>query len=613
MILRVVAGLVRAGHAPSLSTLRGLASGHNGSALHTSQQACQRAFGTSPSPEDRPPLAGQPIPSTHPELLAPGQLTPGVTAAEYAARRQQLAELLPPGSIAVLPSAATTYMAGVIPWPYRQDPDYYYLTGLNQHGLAIITSARAAAGDQGPAGAGGGGGGGGGGRFILFIDAPNAQRTKWDGAGVSREVAAEVFGADEVHYMHEMPRRLAALASAAAASSSSSSSSSPLVLFDSDRVGGHHYSTLMALLKPALETPGRISPLRPLLHNMRLVKSPAEAGLMRASAVLASAALRHCMASTVPGVTEYGLAAAFEYGVKAGGAARLAYPTVCAGGADACTIHYGRNDKTLQAGQMVLMDAGCEYGGYVSDVTRTWPVAGRGAAGPRGGRGGFSGPQRDVYAVVLEAHQRCLAATRPGSSIRDLHHLCIDVLSEGIRDLGLRPGASLAEIRGSMYRDYFWHSLGHYLGLDTHDTHLVGHDRPLAPGMIITVEPGLYIPDDPRYGPLAGLGVRIEDDVAVTAAGCEVLSDQAPVAIAEVEELAGSAVEAAAAAEAAARAGGAEPRTLPLPPRGPQPALWQMMYGRVAASAAAEAIGVPGAGAAGATARERGAATATVS
>ncbi|KAG2424574.1 hypothetical protein HXX76_014454 [Chlamydomonas incerta] len=600
MLSRVVAGLLkRAGHAaPSLPALRGLVSELAGSVLET-QQICSRTFGTAPSSEERPPLAGQPTSATHPELLAPEQLTPGVTAAEYAARRRQLSELLPPGSIAVLPSASTTYMAGVIPWPYRQDPDFYYLTGLTQHGLAIITASRAPGG-------GASSGGGGGGKFILFIDAPNAQRAKWDGAGVGREAATGLFGADEVHYLHEMPRRLAALASAAS-SASSSASSSPLLLFDSDRVGGHHYSTLMALLKPALEAPGRVGPLRPLLHNMRLIKSPAEAGLMRASAVLSSAALRHCMASTAPGVTEYGLAAAFEYGVKAGGAARLAYPTVCAGGADACTIHYGRNDKTLQAGQMVLMDAGCEYGGYVSDVTRTWPVAGRGGAGARGGRGGFTGPQRDVYAVVLEAHQRCLAAARPGSSIRDLHHLCIDVLSEGIRDLGLRPGASLAEIRGSMYRDYFWHSLGHYLGLDTHDTALVGHDRPLAPGMVITVEPGLYIPDDPRYGPLAGLGVRIEDDVLIGAAGCEVLSDQAPVAIAEVEELAGSAVEAAAAAEAAARAGGAEPRTLPLPPRGPPAELWQMMFGRSSASAAADAMGVPGTGAAGASAREGGA------
>eukprot|EP00198_Chlamydomonas_reinhardtii_P000397 XP_001689732.1 predicted protein [Chlamydomonas reinhardtii] len=196
MLTRVVAGLMRAGHtAPSVPALRGLMCGRTGSAPRA-PHICSREFSTAPSPEERPPFAGQPISSTHPELLAPGQLTPGVTAAEYAARRRQLSELLPPGSIAVLPSAATTYMAGVIPWPYRQDPDFYYLTGLLQHGLAVITAARTHGAEIS-------GGGGGGGKFVLFIDAPNAQRAKWDGATLSREVAAAEFGADEVAYMHE--------------------------------------------------------------------------------------------------------------------------------------------------------------------------------------------------------------------------------------------------------------------------------------------------------------------------------------------------------------------------------------------------------------------------
>ncbi|GIL85310.1 hypothetical protein Vretimale_10733 [Volvox reticuliferus] len=544
MLARVVAG-ISAGH-------RDITPSTTLNILGESSASCLRAFNIiktffSTHINTSCPPAGQPTATTHPELLDPHELTPGIPASEYRARRNRLGQLLPPGGAAILPAAATTYMSGVIPWPYRQDPDFFYLTGLTQHGLAVLTAPGAGSSQDV--------------RYTLFIDAPNTNRERWDGATVSREAAREVFGADEVFWMHEMPRKLQDLAKTTVP-----------ILYDTDRVGAYHHSALGIALRPALELPGRVAPLRPLLHSMRLIKSPAEAAMMRTSAAVASAAVRHCMAVTTPGTTEYGLAAAFEYGIKSAGAQRLAYPTVVAGGPDACTIHYGRNDKVLAGGQLVLMDAGAEFWGYVSDVTRTWPVG-----------GAFSGPQRDVYAIVLEAHQRCLAACRPGSSIRELHALCVDILSEGLRELRLLPGASLAEIRSSLYREFFWHSLGHYLGLDTHDTHLVGHDRRLSEGMVITIEPGLYIPDLPQYGALRGIGVRIEDDVLVTAAGCRVLSDQAPVAVREVEELAGS----AAAAQGTGSAG-----LMPQPPRSkvtPHRLFAQESLGLTAPAAAAAA------------------------
>ncbi|KXZ55090.1 hypothetical protein GPECTOR_3g245 [Gonium pectorale] len=440
-------------------------------------------------------------------LLAAHELTPGISAAEYRERRQRLAALLPPGGVAILPAAGVSYMSGAIPWPYRQDPDFMYLTGINQRGVALITAAQSGRPEEH--------------RYTLFIDPPNTTRDRWDGASLTRDAA--------------LPRRLHAQAA---------NPSGPPLLHDPDRPGAHHGHHIAAALRPASQQPGRLAPLRPLLHSMRLVKSKAEAALMQTSAALASSAVAHCMAASAPGVTEYGIAAAFEYGVKAGGAQRLAYPSVVAGGPDACTTHYSRADKVLRAGQLVLMDAGCEYWGYVSDVTRTWPVGGR-----------FSGPQRDVYELVLEVHQRCLATCRPGSSIRELHALSCEMLSDGIRQLRLLPGASAEEIRRNGYREFFWHSLGHYLGMDTHDTSLVGYDRKLEAGNVITVEPGLYIPDLPQFGPYRGIGVRIEDDVLLTVQGCAVLSDQAPVAVSAVEELVGSAL-----------AAGATPR-LPLPPR----------------------------------------------
>ncbi|GFR48221.1 hypothetical protein Agub_g10081 [Astrephomene gubernaculifera] len=542
MFLGMVAGL-RVGHrelAASATTLSSIA-GLRGTILESVENSisliCNRQYSS------RGPAypAGQPIHATHPELIAPHELTPGIPASEYRARRQRLAALLPPGGAAILPAAATAYMSGVIPWPYRQDPDFFYLTGVMQHGLALITAPKQGSSSQEAT-------------YTLFIDPPSPSQAKWDGAGLSREVALEVFGADEVLYMHQMPRRLHDLASSLAAASASSPAVYAPILYDTDRTNAHHATAIAAALKPALSKPGAIQPLRPLMHSLRLIKSQAEAALMRTSAAVASAAVRQCMAVSAPGVTEYGLGATFEFCVKAAGAQRLAYPSVVAGGSDACTIHYLRADKSLPSGSdLLLMDAGAEYWGYVSDVSRTWPVGGR-----------FSGPQRDVYAVVLEAHQRCLAACRPGSSIRLLHQLAVEVLSEGLYELRVLPGASRGEIQRNLYREFFWHSLGHYLGCDTHDTALIGHDRQLQQGAVITVEPGLYIPDHPRFGAFRGIGVRIEDDVLVTASGCRVLSDQAPVTIPEVEELVGSAREAAAGAAAA---GGGDGWRLPLPPR----------------------------------------------
>lgn len=250
---------------------------------------------------------------------------------------------------------------------------------------------------------------------------------------------------------------------------------------------------------------------------------------MRATARLAANAMRTCMQQTRPWMPEYAVAATFEYECKRRGASRMAFPQVVAGGADACIIHYGRNDKLLQPGKLLLMDAGCELHGYCSDVSRTWPISGR-----------FSSAQRDVYDLVLSVHTKCVQECKPGSSIRALHALSCRLISEGLHALGVCRGASLSQLEGGLYRSFYFHSLSHWLGADTHDTHLMGHERLLQPGHCITVEPGCYIPDEPEYGAFRGIGVRIEDDVLVTEDGCEVLSSGVPCAPHEVEELVGS-------------------------------------------------------------------------
>jgi Xaa-Pro aminopeptidase len=313
------------------------------------------------------------------------------------------------------------------------------------------------------------------------------------------------------------------------------------------------------------------------MHRLRWVKSPAEVALMAASASAAADSVTACMAATSPGAREASLAALFEYRCRLRGAARCAYPSVVASGPDSCTIHYSRNDKVCRSGDLLLMDAGCELHGYASDVTRTWPVSGK-----------FSGAQRQLYGVVLGAREKVLAAAVEGASLARLHALCVSLLSQGLLDLGLLRGMSLDAVmagpyklspwpclapRGrlffsvlrrrrllgttdsrtpthnppksqkkSLHREFFCHSVGHALGLDVHDASAVGPARPLEAGVALALEPGLYVPDDARrFGPFAGLGIRLEDDVVISPGGepPAVLSAAAPIEMDDVEHAVG--------------------------------------------------------------------------
>jgi len=454
------------------------------------------------------------VPHTHPELLAADELTVGIRAQEYANRRAALAKIMPPGSVAVLPAASTTYMAGIIPYTYRQDADFLYCTGIHQHAVAVIQAPGTATQSR-P-------------KFTLFIEHASAERDRWDGARLDQAAALEAFGADEVYYTSELSRRVYDMCRAAPSG----------MLFDVDRTSSFLYSIVRTALdqlqsdaqghKSSNQSPQPfpLNPLRPLLHHLRLRKSPAEMELMRRSAAVAAQAMAACIRSTRPGLTEWDIEVEFEHQCKRAGARRMAYPPVVAPGPDSCIIHYARNDKVLREGQLLLVDAGCELNGYASDVTRTWPISGR-----------FSTPQRQVYDMVLEVHRRCISACKPGSSIRELHALSVRLISEALHDLGLCGNASVKDIAINHYRSFYWHSLGHWLGMDTHDTHLVGYDRKLEPGHVITVEPGLYVPDEERYGEYRGIGVRIEDDVLITPGGCEVLSAAVPTDPRAVEEL----------------------------------------------------------------------------
>ncbi|KAL3157592.1 hypothetical protein ABBQ32_012043 [Trebouxia sp. C0010 RCD-2024] len=450
-------------------------------------------------------VAGQPTPFTHPQLLTVSELTPGISAEEYGQRRATLASLMPANSFAVVPGAAAQYMVGMIPHPFRQDADFRYLTGLLQKNLVAVFESACR-----------------GGQYTLFVPDEDIQREAWEAAPISCRAAIKLFGADNAHPMSQFGSRMQHMVASASS-----------VLLDVDR-RKHQLPRETSALRKAMEV-GQTRPLECLLHRMRWEKSSAEAGLMQASASATAAAMTECMQLTRPGVQEHQLAAVFEYRCKLAGAQRNSFPSVVAGGPDACVIHYLRNDKALMDGQLLLMDAGCERHGYASDVTRCWPVNGR-----------FSPEQAAVYQIVQEVHRQCVAFCRPGNTLRELHHLSIQLLSEGLADLGVCGSMGPASIARDAYSTFYPHSVGHYLGGDVHDTASVGHDKPFLPRVTLAVEPGLYIPNDPaKYGALAGIGIRLEDDVQVTSSDPIILSRDVPIAMDEVEYLVGTAAEVA--------------------------------------------------------------------
>ncbi|KAK2079223.1 hypothetical protein QBZ16_002914 [Prototheca wickerhamii] len=434
-------------------------------------------------------LVAAPIMSTLiTSLLGPGELAPGISAAEFQERRRRLAAAMPRDSVAVLPATATAYMTGVIPYPHRQDADFLYLTGLDQPGSVAVVHGQT-------------------GELTLFVPTPDATRELWDGARVSAAAAASEFGASEVHLMRDLPRLLPDLLRGTRA-----------VYYDADK----HAKGELGRWAPrelgfaeATHRPLRGADARAALEKRALMArsaAVAEAGLL--------AAMRADRAGS-PG--ERHLAADFEARCRRAGAARLAYPSVVASGADACTIHYSRNDKPLRDGDLLLFDGGCELHGYCSDVTRTWPLG-----------GAFSPAQRDAYDLVHGVQAALLAWCRPGMTLRQLHERSVRLVCEGLVDLRLAPSLPLAR---AAYRAFYPHSVGHWLGMDTHDTPSVSHDRPLEPGVHLTIEPGLYVPDDERFGALAGIGVRIEDVVRINdTAECTVLSQSMPTDAQSIED-----------------------------------------------------------------------------
>ncbi len=426
----------------------------------------------------------------------------------YSERRARLIERMGSG-VAVIATAPERARNRDTHYGYRHDSYFYYLTGFAEPEAVLVLVA----GDS-P-------------RSILFCREKNEEREIWDGWRHGPDAAREKFGFDEAYVYGELDAKL------------------PDLLANQPRL---HYvigedaawdqrmmaalNAVRAQVRAGRQAPAELLDIRQPLDDMRLIKDLHEQALMRRAADISARAHRRAMQATRPGAMEYEIEAEILHEFRRSGSEAPAYGSIVAGGANACVLHYVSNDAELRGGDLLLIDAGCELGGYASDITRTWPVSGR-----------FNAAQRDVYQLVLDSQTAAFAEVKPGARFIDYHDAAVKVLAQGMLDLGLLQGSLDEVIDKGDYRRFYMHRTGHWLGMDVHDA---GEYRPrgggpnewraLEAGMVLTVEPGCYIrPADDVPEAFWNIGIRIEDDVIVTADGCDIYTAAAPKTVADIE------------------------------------------------------------------------------
>jgi Xaa-Pro aminopeptidase len=423
-----------------------------------------------------------------------------------AARRLRLAQAMP-GAVAVIPTAPERARNRDTHYPYRYDSYFHYLTGFQEPEAVLVIVADAAP------------------RSILFCRERNAERETWEGLRHGPEGARERFGFDEAQPMAKLDETMSALLADRAALWYPVGADP-----EWDARAMRWLNAVRANARSGVAAPQQLHDVRAPLDDMRLVKDAQELAVMRRAAAISTGAHRRAMHATRPGRNEYEIEAELLYEFRRRGAQFPAYWPIVAGGANSCVLHYVSNDAPLADGALLLIDAGCELDGYAADITRTFPINGR-----------YSGAQREVTELVLAAQRAAMDKVRAGNAWNEPHDAAVRVLAQGMLDLKLLAGSLDAVLEKEAYKRFYMHRTGHWLGMDVHDAgeyKRAGQWRALAPGMTLTVEPGLYIraADDVPEA-LRDIGVRIEDDVLVTEGGCEVLTAEAPKAVAEVEAL----------------------------------------------------------------------------
>ncbi|HVZ70969.1 MAG TPA: aminopeptidase P N-terminal domain-containing protein [Polyangia bacterium] len=433
-------------------------------------------------------------------------------SAEHAARRARLMKMLPPRSALVLASAPERLRNGDTDYKFRQDSDVLYLTGFQEPGTTIVLRPDH---PETP--------------FVMFVRPRDPAAETWTGRRAGIEGAVRDFGADAAFPATELDTKL------------------PEVLAGVEEV---HFpfgrepsldtlvSRTVARMRSA-ERRGRRAPVRLVdarlsVHELRLVKTAEEIAVQRRAAAITAEAHIAAMRAARPGVNEGEIEALVDYTFRRRGGAGPGYPTIVGGGVNATILHYVENSSTLAAGQLLLIDAGAEVDGYTADVTRTFPVGGR-----------FTEPQRRLYEAVLDTQIAAIEAVKPGATIDDIHGQVLTSLTRHLVALGLIKGPDAGDleklVETGAYRPFYMHRTSHWLGIDVHDVGFYSEEgaaRPLAPGMVLTIEPGLYVAEDADVPPeYRGLGVRIEDDILVTEGGYDNLTHETPKSVAEIEKL----------------------------------------------------------------------------
>jgi Xaa-Pro aminopeptidase len=434
--------------------------------------------------------------------------TPSVFQSVFAARRAQLMQLLGPRAALVLASPPERLRNGDTDYKFRQDSDILYLTGFVEPGTTVVLRPGHA---ETP--------------FVLFVRPRDPAAETWTGRRAGVEGAVRDFGADAAFPAGDLDAKLPEIVAGAEELHFPFGREPTL-----DATVSRALARLRAGERRGRRAPTRLVDARLSVHELRLVKSPDEVDVQRRAAAITAEAHTAAMRAARPGVNEGEIEALIDYTFRRRGGTGPGYPTIVGGGVNATILHYVENKAPLVAGQLLLVDAGCEVDGYTADVTRTFPAGGR-----------FTEPQRRLYEAVLQTQVAAIEAVKPGATIDAIHDQVVVSLTGHLVSLGLLKGEVPKLVEAGAYKPFYMHRTSHWLGIDVHDVGFYSEEgvaRPLAPGMVLTIEPGLYVSEDADVPPeYRGLGIRIEDDILVTPTGHDNLTLSTPKSVEEIEAL----------------------------------------------------------------------------
>ena len=435
--------------------------------------------------------------------------TPRLTKKEFAERRQQLMDMMEPNSIAIVPAASMKVRNRDCEYAYRQDSDFYYLSGFEEPEAVLVLAPGREHGE-----------------YILFCRDRDREMEIWNGYRSGPEGVVKDFGADDGFPFGDLDDILPGLIEGRERVYYAMGSKPEF-----DRQVMSWVNTIRSKVRTGAQPPGEFIDLDHLLHDMRLYKSKGEIKLMQTAADMSVAAHIRAMELCEPGLMEYQLEAEFLHEFTRRGSRSVAYTSIVGGGKNGCILHYIENNAELKDGDLVLIDAGAEYQYYAADITRTFPVNGK-----------FSEPQRALYDLVLKSQMAAIKTVKPGNHWNDPHEATVKVITKGLVKLGLLTGQLDELIESEAYKQFYMHRAGHWLGMDVHDVgdYKVGGEwRVLEEGMVLTIEPGIYVsPEDKSVDEKwRGIGIRIEDDVLVTAKNHKVLTAKVPKKVDDIEAL----------------------------------------------------------------------------